>query len=284
MDLIELETIKHKPFKYQVENWLCQPESMKYLSSMNIEDVYLELTPLIERKNWFLADPEVKINSVEYDKFRTNAPSLALIEVEKIEIFNKNANKRRIRFYFEGTYWDLPFTDDFFNSSSYQLGRCLLCISIGEKWKNPHDPSNTWHYKLVAGIIELPQIKHRKTNNIRKDSNSLLSLCEEIFKFTPEVSEHRQKKVRFSSNGWVFQGLVNTLCPTCSTFSISIFRKHLRKFARDLHYWGIVCFQCENARDSKDFSKEFMKKINSEIEEIIPIGTICEICISNIDN
>jgi bacterioferritin-associated ferredoxin len=51
-----------------------------------------------------------------------------------------------------------------------------------------------------------------------------------------------------------------------------------------MHYWGIVCSVCRDAKDSKDFTKDFIKKVGLELEETTPIGENCGICISNSKN
>ena len=285
LDVIEIELIEPRPLKYQRENWLCKPESIQTVNSINVQKIYPKLIPEIEFATWFLRDPEIKINPDDYKRYKTNAPSLALIEVSSAKLFHNRHNSRRISFTHGKTKWDLPFTDDFYEGADSDLGRSLLCLSIGEEWKPNWEPSNkTWHYKLVAGLIALPTKINLNAPTGEPSADSLLSSCERLFNFVPETLEHRQKPMRFASSGWVYQDRVSTNCPTCNNPSLMVFRKHLKMFAKDMHYWGIVCSVCKDARDSKDFDKHFTKQINLELEKSSPIVNICRICISKSKN
>ena len=139
-------------------------------------------------------------------------------------------------------------------------------------------------YKLVAGLIALPIKINFNAPTGEPSADSLLSSCERLFNFVPETLEHRQKPMRFASSVWVYQDRVSTNCPTCNNQSLMVFRKHLKMFAKDMHYWGIVCSVCKDARDSKDFDKHFTKQINLELEKSSPIVNICRICISKSKN
>jgi len=285
LDLIELEITEYHPLKYQRENWLCKPESIASQGSASIESFYSRLIPEIESKTWFLTDLDVKIDPDVYKRYKTDAPSLALIEVAKAKLFHNRHGSRRISFQHGKTNWDLPFTDDFHEGVDADLGRSLLCLSIGEEWKPSWEPSTkTWHYKLVAGLISLPAESQLVSIVGAPNADSLLSSCERLFKFVPEVIEERQKHVRFASNGWVYQNRVSLGCPTCSNSNILVFRKHFRKFAKEMHYWGIVCSVCKNAKDSKDFPKDFIKQISLELEDSSPIASTCGVCLSNLKN
>lgn len=285
LDLIEIELIEPKPLKYQRENWLCRPETIAILDTFKIENFYTKLIPEIESATWFLKDSSVKVDPVDYKNYKTDAPSLALIKVEKAKLFHKNQKSRRIAFRYAKTNWDLPFTDDFYDRRDSELSESLLCLSIGEEWKSDWDTSNkTWHYKLVAGLIELPTLSNSVSVRSKLYEDSLLSICGRLFHFIPDVMEIRQKPIRFASKGWVYQNGVSILCPECNGQSIQVFRKHLKKFGRDLHYWGIVCTLCKNAKDSKDFSKDFIKAINFELEYSKPIKNSCLVCVSNVKN
>jgi hypothetical protein len=289
LDLIEIEITEPLPLKYQRENWLCKPESIIPKGTLTLDKAYPKLIPEIELTTWFLADSEVKINPEVYKRYKTNAPSLALIEVPKVKLFHNRHGSRRISFVHGRTAWDLPFTDDYYEGADSDLGRSLLCLSIGEEWKPNWEPTDKkWHYKLVAGLIVLPG-----TRNLVEPSgapvgapsaDSLMSFCERLFKFIPGIKEDRQKPLRFASSGWVYQNRVSLNCPTCNNPNLLVFRKHFKKFAKDMHYWGIVCSVCRDAKDSKDFTKDFIKKVGLELEETTPIGENCGICISNSKN
>ena len=285
LDIIELEITEYLPLKYQRENWLCRPDTIVPKGSVSVESVYSKLIPQIESKTWFLADASTKIDPDVYKRYTTNAPSLALIEVANGTLFHNHHGARRISFHHGGTNWDLPFTDDFYEGGDADFGLSLLCISVGEEWKpNWETSAKTWHYKLVAGLISLPSTGHLVKNDQAPNVDSLLSFCERLFKFIPEVVNERQKPARFASSGWVYQNRVSLSCPTCDNPNLLVFRKHFRKFAREMHYWGIVCSVCKKARDSKDFSKDFIQQITVELENSSPIADTCGTCVSNLKN
>lgn len=159
LDIIEIEITEPHPLKYQRENWLCRPESISFTGSMSIEIAYPMLVNEIELPTWFLSDHEVKIDPDDYERYKTNAPSLALIEVSHARLFHNRHRSRRISFVYDKTTWDLPFTDDFYEGEDSDIGRSVLCLSIGEEWKPDLElTSKKWHYKLIAGIIALPKL------------------------------------------------------------------------------------------------------------------------------
>jgi hypothetical protein len=285
LDLIEIEIVESRPLKYQRENRLCRPESITPLGSKTIQDVYSELIPKIESKPWFLIESAARIDPETYRNYKNDAPSLALIQVPRAKLSHNRYGSRRLSFKHYGIDWDLPFTDDFYGGTDSELGPSLLCLSIGEEWKPNWDQTNkTWHYKLVAGIISLPNSKPADMRIEHLSADSLLSSCNRLFDFIPEITADRQKPVRFGSRGWIYQNRVSTYCPICATPSLLIFRKHFKKFAKVMHYWGIVCSVCKNAKDSKDFTRDFVKKIDLELEQSKPIAGICETCISDAGN
>lgn len=285
LDIIELEVIEHRPLKHQRENWLCKPESISSKGSVSIESFYSRLIPEIESTTWFLADSEVKIDPDVYKRYKTNAPSLALIEVASAKLFHNNYGSRRIAFRHEEANWDLPFTDDFYEGNDSDLGPSLMCLSIGEEWKpNWETSTKTWHYKLVAGLISLPAKSHLVPPVGVPSADSLNAICQRLFKFMPKSIDERQKPIRFASSGWTYQNRASLNCPTCGNSNLMVFRKHFKKFAKDLHYWGIVCSVCKDAKDSKDFSREFIRRITLELEDISPIANKCLVCISNLKN
>ena len=285
LDIIELEITEHHPLKYQRENWLCRPESISSQGSVSIESYYSRLIPEIESRTWFLTDTDVKIDPDVYKRYKTNAPSLALIEVASAKLFHNHHGSRRISFHHGEANWDLPFTDDFYEGDDSDLGRTLLCLSIGEEWKpNWETSTKTWHYKLVAGLISLPATSCLVTPVGVPSVDSLNAICERLFKFIPKIIDERQKPIRFASSGWAYQNRASLNCPSCGNSYLMVFRKHFKKFAKDMHYWGIVCSICKDAKDSKDFSRDFIRRIALELEDSSPIANTCGVCISNLKN
>lgn len=283
LDLVELDILETRPLKYQRENWLSNPASIKFLTKVSVEKAFPKLETKIDNEPWFLRDSSTKIDPAVYRKYKTNAPSLALIEVASAELLTNQRKSRRVHFRHGSTNWDLPFTDDFYQGVDGKLERSLLCLSIGEEWQSSYGTSDQkWHYKLVAGLISLHPIEVTPLNTSVADS--LLAICEQLFQFTPYISEERNQFGRFATGGWFYQGISTLKCEFCGNSGLMVFRKHFRKYAREMHYWGIVCKACRVGSDSKIFTKKFVRQLDESIETIQPVKSCCHECISNIKN
>jgi hypothetical protein len=283
LDVIEVDLIEPKPFKYQRENWVCDPGSITEVGSLEVESALAQISPKIESQPWFLQDGKSRINPEDYIRYKTNAPSLALIEVASAEIAHNKAGSRRITFEVGKFKWDLPFTDDNYAGEDGKIFRTLLCLSVGEEWQPRWEPTNqSWHYKLVAALIELPAIHESRDSELPADS--LVSICERKFGFTPAISLDRQQSMRFSSGGWFYQGNSILKCAKCGNVKSEVIRKHFKKFARDMHYWGILCPDCKTAVDSKEFDKSTIRDLTDRLEKEHPVNQACPTCISNLKN
>ena len=283
LDLIELEISEAKPLKYQRENWLSNPESIRFLTEISVEIAFPKLETIIDSEPWFLRDGSTRIDPSEYRDYKTNAPSLALIEVASAELHHNPRGSRRISFAHGSKYWDLPFTDDYYQGLDGKVERSLLCLSIGEEWSRSNGASDLgWHYKLVAGLILLPPVELTPARVTFSDS--MIAICERLFNFTPKISEERNQSGRFTTGGWFYQDLAPLRCELCGHFGLMIFRKHYKKYAREMHYWGIVCGSCKTGSDSKVFSRKFVRQLNETLESIRQVDSCCLDCASNIKN
>ncbi len=283
LDLIEIEITESVPLKYQRENWLYGQTPLRVLQHYKIEVVYPKLISKVEKQPWFLKDGKTRISPLDFRTYKTNAPSLSLLEVASAEIFHNQRGSRRISFKGGGNTWDLPFTDDLYAGPDGKVGRCLLTLSIGEEWHRDSDPADHgWHYKLVAALILLPE--ELAPDSSKPATDSLLAICERLFGFVPKVSENRNQIGRFSTTGWFYQDLVQVNCELCGNPDLLVFRKHFKKYAKEMHYWGIVCGSCKTASDSKVFNKKFVAKINESIEAKTEVAIVCTECISNSKN
>lgn len=283
LDLIELEISDPRPLKHQRENWLSKPESIKFLKEMPLEKAFPKLETKIESMPWFLRDGSTKIHPAVYRNYKTNAPSLALIEVERAELLHNQRGSRRIHFRHGSKNWDLPFTDDYYKGADGKLERTLLCLSIGEEWPESDGASDQgWHYKLVAGLVSLPP--NETTLSRFSSADSLVAICERLFKFTPKISEERNQVGRFTTGGWFYQDLAPLKCELCGNSGLMIFRKHFKKYAKEMHYWGIVCGSCKTGSDSKVFNKKFVRQLNDALESNRPVDRCCHECITNMKN
>ena len=283
LDVIEVDLIEPKPFKYQRENWVCDPGTITEVGNLELEKALIQISSKIESRPWFLQDGKSRIDPEDYIRYKTNAPSLALIEVASAEISHNRAGSRRIVFEVGKSKWDLPFTDDNYIGEDGEISRTLLCLSVGEEWQPRWEPTNqSWHYKLVAALIELPTINESRDSELSADS--LVSICERRFGFIPVIPLDRQQSMRFSSDGWFYQGDSISKCSKCGNEGVEVIRKHFKKFAREMHYWGILCPACKTAVDSKEFDKSTIRDLNDRLEKVHPVNQICPTCISSFKN
>lgn len=109
--------------------------------------------------------------------------------------------------------------------------------------------------------------------------NSLFDLVSQDEGFTPEVLNVRNMQERFGAEGWFLQGLSKVPCPTCELVALHSYRKHFRRYGKDMHYWALVCDNCKTATDSIDYDKKVFTFISSNLEEHYPVTSLCMICL-----
>ena len=107
---------------------------------------------------------------------------------------------------------------------------------------------------------------------------SLLELVVRDEGFTPEVEDLRQMIPRFKSGGWFLQGLCNIICPKCEKIALHSYRKHFKRYGKEMHYWALVCDVCKTATDSADFDKKKFKSISDDLEKNYPVIELCNHC------
>ena len=107
---------------------------------------------------------------------------------------------------------------------------------------------------------------------------SLLELVARDEGFTPEVEDLRQMIPRFKSGGWFLQGLCNIICPKCEKIALHSYRKHFKRYGKEMHYWALVCDVCKTATDSADFDKKQFKSISDDLEKNYPVIELCSHC------
>ncbi len=113
--------------------------------------------------------------------------------------------------------------------------------------------------------------------------NSLFDLVGRDEGFIPEVQDLRKMKERFSEGGWFLQGLSTVPCPKCGTIALHSYRKHFKRYGKDMHYWALVCDFCKTASDSIDFDKKEFTFVSSNLEESFPVNDLCQVCNGNSD-
>lgn len=108
--------------------------------------------------------------------------------------------------------------------------------------------------------------------------DSLFDLVVRDEGFVPTVLDLRNMQQRFASDGWFLQGLSHIPCPTCHLISLHSYRKHFKRYGKDMHYWALVCDICKSATDSIDYDKKEFTFISSDLEENFPVAMICSEC------
>lgn len=108
--------------------------------------------------------------------------------------------------------------------------------------------------------------------------DSLMDLIAEDHGFTPTVSDLRNMRGLFIRGGWFYQGNPNVPCSACGLFRMHSYRKHFRRYGKDMHYWGLVCEHCKYATDSIDYDKKTFSLISNDLENRFPISLACQEC------
>jgi tetratricopeptide (TPR) repeat protein len=110
------------------------------------------------------------------------------------------------------------------------------------------------------------------------DFDSLIDLVTREQGFYPQIPETRNMMSLFIKGGWFLQGLSDEVCPTCEKLAVHAYRKHFKRYGKDMHYWGLVCDECKYAMDSIDFEKKAFSLISKDLEERFPVADLCHEC------
>jgi tetratricopeptide (TPR) repeat protein len=108
--------------------------------------------------------------------------------------------------------------------------------------------------------------------------NSLIELVHRDEGFKPEIQDLRKMKIRFSEDSWFLQGLSDIPCPKCGTIALHSYRKHFKRYGKDMHYWALVCDFCKTATDSIDYDKKEFTLISTSLEDKFPLADLCNVC------
>jgi len=111
------------------------------------------------------------------------------------------------------------------------------------------------------------------------DIDSLYDLVRKDEGFAPEVLDMRNMQQRFGNQGWFLQGLSDVPCPTCETIALHSYRKHFKRYGKDMHYWALVCDNCKTATDSIDYDKKAFTFISNNLEKNFPVADLCGVCL-----
>jgi tetratricopeptide (TPR) repeat protein len=110
------------------------------------------------------------------------------------------------------------------------------------------------------------------------DFDSLIDLVTREQGFYPVVPELRNMINLFIKGGWFLQGLSYAPCPTCEKVAVHAYRKHFKRYGKEMHYWGLVCNECKYATDSIDFDKRAFSLISKDLESRFPVSRLCHEC------
>ena len=98
--------------------------------------------------------------------------------------------------------------------------------------------------------------------------------------FVPTTIDARKMQERFGGDGWFLQGLSIVPCPACEIVALHSYRKHFKRYGKDMHYWALVCDNCKTATDSIDYDKRAFSFISSDLEENFPVADLCDVCLN----
>jgi len=113
------------------------------------------------------------------------------------------------------------------------------------------------------------------------DFDSLIDLVTREQGFYPVIPDLRNMMSLFVRGGWFFQGLSYSPCPTCEKVAVHAYRKHFKRYGKDMHYWGLVCDECKYSTDSVDFDKKAFALISKDLEERFPVSELCHDCVAS---
>lgn len=149
LDIIEIEVIKECPNGFQSENVLFDPNSIRVIKKVPVQDNYLDR--LVDQKQTLLFESDS--NAISVSDITQLSYSLTFIKPESWSFMDGMNKQTRCIFSFADHTYDLPITDVEFcneykkNPSIVQnLKQVYLTISLGRVFEGKH-------YKLVAGVI-----------------------------------------------------------------------------------------------------------------------------------
>ncbi|WP_175872666.1 hypothetical protein [Burkholderia sp. BCC0397] len=169
LDVVDMRLLGHEPQGCQTENWRVDPTyrwvkvntaTIAQASALAESPPILFLNAGRSGKGW---NDQIANDVADAQVTR----SLHLIHVGAVEIqvthgYNGGAHEIRAEFLHQRELYRLKITDPAVRNAflpmgigSYDLGSCLLCISLAAPFLKGSD--DIWYrYKVVAGIVRLP--------------------------------------------------------------------------------------------------------------------------------
>ncbi len=175
LDILEFGIKKSVSTGHQVENWLINPNRLMVRTGRISP---LELLPAIDKpiNLWHTGKSSKtygKNDLVPESRIVDSKCSLYLIKIEKLKIqvvtHNYGYESRQVRgeFSYVGAEYNLVITDPIVDTQYkkkadgfYEIENLLLTISLAESKFEVNKSESTGYYKLIAGVIKLPEIKN----------------------------------------------------------------------------------------------------------------------------
>jgi hypothetical protein len=172
LDVLEFSIITAKPSHHQTENWIINPKlGMQKVGGISPQDLMLVLDEPISLwivgssskrgKNDFV--PEDRIEEVT-DSLLIINPTFFAIHVLTDDFVGRQSRQVRGEFSHNGVEYNLKITDPVVEikyrareDGIYKIQNALLTISLTEKIFRPRYNHSAGFYKVIAGVIELPE-------------------------------------------------------------------------------------------------------------------------------
>ena len=171
LDILEFSIIQANPSNHQTENWLINPRvSMQRVGNISAKDLMSTVDKPINLwivgssskrgKNDFV--PEDRIDEVKDSLYLVNPTSFS-IHVLTDEFMGRVSRQVRGEFAHYGAEYNLKITDPIIEAKylaksdgTFKIQDVLLTISLTEKIFRPRYNHSAGFYKLIAGVIVLP--------------------------------------------------------------------------------------------------------------------------------
>lgn len=175
LDILEFGIKKSVASGHQVENWLINPNRLMVRTG-SISPV--ALLPAIDKPiNLWHTGKSSKTHGmndlVPENRIEDSNCSLYLIKIENLSIQvvtnNYGYEYRQVRgeFTYVGAIYNLVITDPIVDieykskvDGTYEIKNVLLTISLAEKIYETRNSKSSGYYKLIAGIIKLPEMNN----------------------------------------------------------------------------------------------------------------------------
>ena len=172
LDILEFSIIQAKPSNHQTENWLINPRvRMQKIGNISPRDLMITVDKPINLwivgssskrgKNDFV--PEDRIEEVSDSLILLN-PTTFSIHVITDDFMGRVSRQVRGEFTHYGAEYNLKITDLVLEAKYlaksdgiFKIQNVLLTISLTEKIFRPRYNHSAGFYKLIAGVIELPE-------------------------------------------------------------------------------------------------------------------------------